>query len=147
MKYITVPETVEVLSLSGDPIMGADGNPHTVSLQQFIIGRFVDKKFLGAKKGFDAALFVLEAKKEIDDQYDDGEPPKILKLETETHKQLVESIKNPEGGHFDTRWAHCLVPLMQCIIDATDKDPEKEDAEAAAKEDAETDAKEDPDKD
>lgn len=141
MKYIEVPEPVTLITLNDIEMKNEDQEPATTSLREFIIGRMMDVKFLGAKKGVEGAIFLMECKQEVEKQLgkkDDEKNPEILSLENETWKSLVESMKDPTGG-YDSRYIHCLVPLMKPIMDATDKHPQEIAEEEKKKEEEEKD--------
>lgn len=145
MKYIKVPEEVELTTVTDDKVRNGQGELEILNVFQFIRLRLADPKFPGEdKKGYDGALFVQECKDEIDGQKDE-EGLEVLQIENEFYKRLVAVMKDPTVGSFDSRWSYSMVPLMKAIMDATDKHPddikaEEEEKAQKAKEKAEAEA-------
>ena len=72
------------------------------------------------RQGYEAALFIFDCKAELDRQRLIGQ--KVLAIETEFWKHLVEATKFPTE-QYDKRWSYCMVPIMEAILKATNKHP------------------------
>lgn len=118
MKSITIPESVDLLSLSGDPIYGPDGSPLSLSFYEFLLSRLADPAFTGEQKGMAAGLFVFEAHQELLRQKS-KHPGEELEFENATFAAIRRATERP-ANEYDPRVRHCFVPFFHAVMEAKD---------------------------
>ncbi len=135
MKYITIPEPVELYRLTGEPVAPdatppgddeSDGDdtdavaqvgPAKIEFPYFVLGRLADPKFGASMPGVLAAV-------EIKSQLDDANG--FLALENEHWARLKDATETPSPQvAYHPQIAHCLLPFMQAICNASDKKPRR----------------------
>lgn len=114
MKYIIVPEDIQLVQITGEEIRDQEGKPITMRFSTFLLGRLVDQVF--AAKGLDGVLQGLKLR----ELFKDAKPGDVVATEDADHSLLVQATKNPTPG-YNMGIAHCLVPFMRTICDARDK--------------------------
>lgn len=121
MKYIPVPETVDLKTNTGHEVMGDDKKPVTQTFEQFVLARLLDKRFA---TGVPMILIALK----ISDQIKKANG--LLELEDADYKELLAAVESPSDNMlYDPRWTLCLVPFMTAICEAKNKPPEADKAD------------------
>ena len=117
MKYIPVPETIELQTISGEPVLGQDRKQVMLTFEEFVLGRLLDKRFA---TGVPMILIALKIKDQM--KAANG----VLELEDADYKELAASVETPSDNlPYDPRWTLCLVPFMTAICEAKGEDPSK----------------------
>lgn len=132
MKRIAFVEDVAVTTIYGEPVGGygdrgmavaitpdvvkqyPDIKQVTIAQYKFLLERYSDAKFYAPREGFDAALFVAEARQEIEAQKDIAKERGYWEVEDERAKGLLESTMKPTGG-YNPSIHHCLMPHLLAI--------------------------------
>lgn len=124
MKYIPVPETIELKTISGGPVLGEDRKPIELTFEDFVMGRLLDKRFATGVPMILIALKITEQVKAANG---------VLVLEDADYKELLAAVTAPSDNvMYDPRWTLCMVPFMTAICEAKGKKPESKLPESAA---------------
>jgi len=125
MRFLTIPAPVPLVDLFGTVLIEqTTGKPATMSLKNFLLGRLTDPKFIAGKKGLEGSIIVLEAKQRIDKFSD--EAGAIGELEDEEWRRLKDAAVEPDSDYNQGEWPrirHCVVPLIQAIVEAKTTPP------------------------
>lgn len=117
MKYIEIPEDIDIYNLNGERMKGAGDSDATVSFEDFVLGRLGDPKFAESVQNVIAAV---EIKTKLKDA--NG----VLALENEHYSLLKQATDKPSAqSAYHPAVAHNLLPFMKAIMDASDKTPAK----------------------
>ena len=116
MKYIKLLAPIYLITVTGDPVYEEKENGEKIRIivmhSTFILGRLNGKRFGNNMASILQAVkiqtAVHEAKKNVIELWDDD------------YKILAEEVKN---GDYDARFAPCLLPFMNAVINASDKPP------------------------
>lgn len=131
MKRVTFVEDVTVTTIYGELVGGyndrgmavpldiaqkqiPDTKPVKFEQYKFLLERLSDQKFYAPREGFDAALFVAEARQEIEAQKDLAKERGYWEFEDERAKALLEAAMKPTGG-YNPSIQHSLMPLLLAI--------------------------------
>lgn len=114
MKYIEIPEDIDIYNLNGERMKGAGDSDATVSFEDFVLGRLGDPKFAESVKTITAAV-------EIKNKLKDAKG--VLALENEHYTLLKQVTEKPSAqSAYHPAVAHNLLPFMQAITEhASDK--------------------------
>lgn len=113
MRYITIPETVELLNLADDTPSG-----RKMSFKEFLGNMLLDQKF-GRTSGdiFAASDIRLKLKES------GGEPGKVLEIADSDWEKLASVIKEPSAPYAPIIMMQ-VPDFLRCILDAPTKKPE-----------------------
>lgn len=114
MRYIQMQPDVMLHNIEGNALQDEKGDHVTISLKRFILGRLTDPSFAADMASVLSALQIREAVERADN---------VIEIETEDWKRLAAATKTPQGG-YNAAFAHCLVPFMKAITEASEKRPE-----------------------
>lgn len=116
MKYINTPADAALVQITGEPVLNEQGQPVLCKFSTFALGRLTDQAF--AASGMDGVLQVMKLREVLKD----AQPGDVLAIEDADYKPLVQATRNPSAG-YNMAIAHCLVPFMRAICEATNKPP------------------------
>jgi hypothetical protein len=119
MRYIPLPEDVELISITGEQVVDRNGQPMVGKFANFVRGRLTDQAFTKTMDAVQAAVHIRQSIEKIEKNTN----IKYLAVETADWPILVESVKNP-GAPYDARIGHCYFPHMEAITNATETVPE-----------------------
>lgn len=113
MKYIKKLNPVTLTNLQNTPFEDENGAPITMTIQSFILQRLIDSKFGTGMEGLLSATQIKTAVEESGD---------YIELETKDWELLSNVVRQPSSDQqYNPNIAHCLVPIIQAILNATDK--------------------------
>lgn len=116
MKFIPVPETIELKTIAGGAVLGEDRKPVELTFEDFVMGRLLDKRFATGTAMIFIALKITEQVKAANG---------VLVLEDADYKELLAAVTTPSDNvMYDPRWTLCMVPFMTAICEAKGKKPE-----------------------
>lgn len=115
MKYIkTVPE-LKLTDLQGRIVVDERQNQLSMNLKLFLTNLLSNEKFAEEKQGSNKLFFIMEIKEQIDKQDFSAE---YIEFENEQYK-AIKAIT--ESQDYDSRMAHCFVPFVRTVLNATDE--------------------------
>lgn len=113
MRYILIPETVELVNLGDDTPAG-----RKMAFKEFLGNMLIDPKFGRTAGDIFAAADIRQKLKETG-----GEPGAVLELADSDWEKLAAVIKEPSNGYAPIIMLQ-VPDFLRCILDAPTKKPE-----------------------
>lgn len=113
MKYIKIPEPVSLFNIvTGETMLDEKGGSDVRTFERFVLERLVDPKW-----GTSVKMIMMAAK--ISEQAKGANG--VLVLEDADYDELKQVTETPDPRlPYDQRSAHCLIPFMKAIAEASD---------------------------
>ena len=119
MRYIPIPKDVDLISITGEVVVGRDQKPMAGKFTNFVRGRLTDESFSKSMDAIQAAVHIRTSIEKIEK----NGSIKYLAVESTDWNALVQSVKTPSAT-YDSRIGHCYFPHMEAITNATEEAPE-----------------------
>ena len=115
MRYITVPEDIELYNLGGQRMKDENDADVTLTFPDFVLQRLGDPKFAIDMK---AVIAAVEIKLKL------GDANGVLALDNDHWERLKAVTEEPSGlTAYHPAVSHNLLPFMKAICDASDTPP------------------------
>ena len=117
MKYVKNIKPIRLTNLFDVPYTDENGEEIMLDMHSFLLQRLVDSRFGSSVENL---IISSQLKKAIDKSKNEGS--EYIELETNDWNTLVEVVKVPsQGNQYNTHIAHCLVPFIQAVLNASDE--------------------------
>jgi hypothetical protein len=118
MRYIPIVSPVPLFDLFDNKMVEADGSPAAATVNKFLLARIADPAFTKGKSADAGARLVAATKKRID-----SAKGGFVELEDEQWERICAATQHPEREVYDPRCQHCLVPLLDAVLEAKEEVP------------------------